>query len=128
MTANVSVTAPGSMIRPLTDAELRASPVPITGPLTNAELRAFPMGIIDSERGTWGYVAGVNGTVAIAKGRRVIGITAYSTLGGTLTINGGDAVVVPANSLIHLAPKGNLTAPTVVFSKSVTSYFVESVI
>jgi hypothetical protein len=45
----------------------------------------------DNERGSWGYVAGVSGTVVIAAGRRVLGIAAYSSAGGTLTINGGDS-------------------------------------
>lgn len=81
----------------------------------------------DNERGTWGYVAGVSGTVVIAAGRRVLGIAAYSTAGGTLTINGGDSVVIPAASAIGIAPKGNLVAPTLVFTGT-TSYFVEFVI
>lgn len=82
----------------------------------------------DNERGTWSYAAGVNGTVVVAAGKRVIGITAYSSAGGTLTINGGDTVTIPAGSSISIEPKGNITAPTIVFSAGVTSYFVESVI
>lgn len=82
----------------------------------------------DQERGTWSYAAGVNGTVVVAAGKRVIGIAAYSTAGGTLTINGGDSVVISAGSAISIEPKGNLTAPTIVFSAGVTSYVVETVI
>lgn len=82
----------------------------------------------DSERGTWSYVSGVNGTVVVAAGKRVIGIAAYSTAGGTLTIDGGDSVTIPAGSAISIEPKGNLIAPTIVFSGGVTAYFVESVI
>jgi hypothetical protein len=81
----------------------------------------------DNERGMWAYAAGVSGTVVIAAGRRVLGIAAYSTAGGTMTINGGDSVVIPASSAIGIAPKGNLVAPTLVFTGT-TSYFVESVI
>lgn len=81
----------------------------------------------DSERGEWSYAAGVNGTVVVPAGRRVLGIAAYSTAGGTLTINGGDSVVIPAGSAIGIEPKGNLIAPTIVFSGGVTSYFVETV-
>lgn len=81
----------------------------------------------DNGRGTWGYVAGVSGTVVIAAGRRVLGIAAYSSAGGTLTINGGDSVVIPAASAIGISPKGNLVAPTLIFTGT-TSYFVESVV
>ena len=82
----------------------------------------------DNQRGSWAYSAGVNGTVVVAAGRRVTGIAAYSTAGGTLTINGGDSIVIPAGSSISIEPKGNLVAPTIVFSSGVTSYIVESVI
>jgi len=81
----------------------------------------------NNERGAWTYAAGVNGTVVVAAGKRVIGIAAYSTAGGTLTIDGGDSVVIPAGAAISIEPKGNLVAPTIVFSAGVTSYFVETV-
>jgi mannose-6-phosphate isomerase-like protein (cupin superfamily) len=83
--------------------------------------------ITDNERGTWSYAAGVNGTVVVGAGKRVIGLTAYSAAGGTLTINAGDSVVIPAGSSISISPKGNITAPTIVFSAGVTSYFIETV-
>jgi hypothetical protein len=98
------------------------------GPLTNTELRASPVPISDSERGTWGYVAGTNGTVNIAAGRRVLAIQARSTAGGTVTVNGGDSVSVAAGSSLTIQPKGNLVAPTIVFSAGITSYLVESVV
>jgi hypothetical protein len=85
------------------------------------------LSVTDSERGSWGYSAGTSGTVVVATGRRVVGIGAHSTAGGTLTINGGDSVVVPAGVAINIHPKGNLVAPTIVFTAT-TSYFVESVI
>lgn len=81
----------------------------------------------DSGSGTWSYLAGVNGTVVVAAGKRVIGIAAYSAAGGTLTIDGGDSVVIPAGASIDIAPMGNLVGPTLVFSAGVTSYFVETV-
>ena len=89
-------------------------------------IRVLP--VTDSERGAWSYAAGVNGTVVVGAGKRVIGITAYSNAGGTLTIDGGDSVVIPAGSAIDIAPRGNLIAPTIVFSAGITSYFVETVI
>jgi hypothetical protein len=82
----------------------------------------------DKQYGSWGYSAGVNGTVVVGTGKRVNGITAYSAAGGTLTINGGDSVLIPAGSAIDISPRGNLVAPTIVFSAGVTSYFIETVI
>lgn len=111
MTANVSV----------------VSPVPVLGSLTNIELRASPVPISDSERGTWDYVSGVSGTVVIAASRRVLRIAAHATIAGSLTINGGNSVPIAAGSTLSIEPKGNLVAPTIVFTGT-SSYFVESVI
>jgi hypothetical protein len=78
--------------------------------------------------GTWNYYAVANGgTVTVAAGQRVIGIAVHSTAGGTFTINGGASVSVPANSSIEIAPVGNITAPTIVFSSGIDSAFVETV-
>ena len=126
MTANVSVVSQVPISGALTNTELRASAVPISGPLTDAQLRASAVPISDSERGTWGYVAGVSGTVNIAANRRVIGISAYATVAGSLTINGGDSVPIAAGRTLTIEPKGNLVAPTIVFTGT-SSYFVESV-
>lgn len=106
---------------------LLASTLTVIGPLTDAQLRASAVAITDSERGSWGYSAGVSGTVNVAANRRVIGIAAHSIVGGSLTINGGDSVIIPANGQIAIQPKGNLVAPTLVFTAT-SSYFIESVI
>ncbi len=76
--------------------------------------------------GTWNYYSGVSGTVNISAGQRVLGITAYSTAGGSLTINGGSSIIIPSNTALVFNPLGNLTAPTLVFSSTV-SYVVEVV-
>jgi hypothetical protein len=76
--------------------------------------------------GTWAYYAGVSGTVNVAAGQRVIGIAAHSTLGGSMTINGGASIPIPANVGISFSPQGNLVAPTIVFT-STDSYAVEVV-
>jgi hypothetical protein len=81
----------------------------------------------DDQRGAWAYASGVSGTVVVAAGRRVTGIAAHSVVGGTLTINGGDSVAIPTGGSISIEPRGNLVAPTIVFSDT-SSYFVESVI
>lgn len=76
--------------------------------------------------GTWAYYAGASGTAAVSAGQRVIGIAAHSTAGGSMAINGGASVPIPANCGIAIAPFGNLIAPTLVFTGT-DSYFVEVV-
>lgn len=77
--------------------------------------------------GTWGYNAGVDGTVVLAGSKRVIGIAAHATLAASFTINGGDAIPVPANSGIEIVPLANLIDPTIVFAGT-DSYFVEHLV
>lgn len=74
--------------------------------------------------GTWDYNAGTSGTVAIGAGKRVIGIAAHSATGGTLTINGGATVTIPAGVGVSLEPRAQLVAPTLVFTTT-DAYFVE---
>lgn len=79
------------------------------------------------EYGTWAYQAGVSGTEAIPSGKRVLGITAVTgASAGSIVIDSGDAITVPANSAVEIQPKANLVAPTIVFD-STTSYLVEYV-
>ena len=81
---------------------------------------------LSNQSGTWAYYAGTSGTVNVSAGQRVIGIAAHSTVGGSMTINGGASITIPANSGISIAPIGNITAPTIVFT-STDSYFIEVV-
>lgn len=77
--------------------------------------------------GTWGYDAGVSGSVTIGVGKRILQITAVAGgLGATLTINGGATVTIPALTSITIEPRGNLTAPSLVFTGT-SGYFVEHV-
>ena len=77
--------------------------------------------------GTWGYDAGGSGSVTIGAGKRVLQITAVAGgLGATLTINGGATVTIPALTSITIEPRGNLTAPSLVFTGT-SGYFVEHV-
>lgn len=88
---------------------------------------------VGKEAGDWGYASGTSGTVDIPAGCRVLQITAIA-LGsaGSLTINGGSSIVLPydgtdhVSSSITITPKGNLVAPTIVFT-STDGYFVEYV-
>lgn len=78
--------------------------------------------------GTWAYEAGVAGTEIIGAGQRVIGIAAHAGIvAGSMTINGGDVIPVPANSSITINPYGQLVAPTIVFTGT-DSYFIETLI
>lgn len=82
---------------------------------------------IEKNYGTWSYYAGVTGTVVVTAGQRVVGISAYSALGGTVVINGGASVPLPIGVAIAIEPNGNLVAPTIVFTGTST-YFVEVVV
>ena len=97
-------------------------PVTVTGGSNSSS----PISITYPGLGTWQYYSGISGTVVVSALERVIGIAAHSTAGGTVTINGGSAVTLPANVAIVIEPQGNLTAPTIVFTGTDT-YFVEVV-
>ena len=76
--------------------------------------------------GTLDYCAGVNGTETLTTGKRVLGITAHATTAGSMTINGGDSIAIPANSGVSFTPQGNLVDPTVIFTGT-DSYIIEFV-
>lgn len=76
--------------------------------------------------GTWSYASGIDGTVTVTGTKRVIGISAYSQLGGSFTINGGDTITIPSGVAYNIQPSGNLIDPTIIFSETNT-YFVELV-
>ena len=81
--------------------------------------------------GHYAYAAGASGTVTLPEGAAVIQILAYSVAGGTVTIFGGTAIPVVANSgfvlaynhTLNVAPSSN---KTIVFTAT-DSYFVEYV-
>lgn len=81
---------------------------------------------IGDTSGTWGYYAGTSGTVNVAAGQRVLSIAAHGSVAASLAINGGQSIPIPALSQITIEPRGNLTAPTIVFS-STDSFLVEVV-
>lgn len=76
--------------------------------------------------GTWAYYSGLNGTVTIASGQRVLSISCHATNVATLTINGGSTVTIPPNCGFSSSPEGNLVAPVLVFTNT-DAYFVEVV-
>lgn len=107
------------------DVNVVASVLP-TGAATEATLLILSDNIARSY-GTWSYSSGINGTVVVTGGKRVIGISAYSVLGGSFTINGGDTILIPAGVAYNIEPNGNLTDPTFIFSDTNT-YFIELVV
>lgn len=106
------------------DVNVVSSVLP-TGAATEATLLALETDVAKNY-GTWAYYSGINGTVVVTAGQRVVGIAAYAALGGTITINGGATITIPIGVSINIEPKGNLTAPTIAFSGTST-YFIEVV-
>jgi hypothetical protein len=76
--------------------------------------------------GAWSYHSGVSGTLVVPAGQRVLGISAHATAAGSMVINGGSSIPIPAGASFNLEPNGNLVAPTVVFTGT-DAYFVEVV-
>jgi hypothetical protein len=91
------------------------NPIPVSMPASQADTNVT---------GAWAYAAGTSGTVTLPAGSKVLQISATSLLGGSFTVNGGAAINIPANQQFTLEPRGNLVAPTLVFT-STTAYVVE---
>lgn len=81
---------------------------------------------VSGEYGRWHYLAGASGTVQVPDGGRVVGIAAYSAAGGSLVIDGGNAIPIPAGAAYEIAPKANLVAAELIFTGT-DSYFCEYV-
>lgn len=77
--------------------------------------------------GTFSYYAGTSGTVTVAAGQRVLSASCHSTMGGSMTINGGAAIPIPANVGFSIDLLGNLVAPVIVYTDT-DSYFVQAVV
>jgi hypothetical protein len=99
--------------------------VPVTGTFFQTTQPVSEVNI-DKSFGTWSYYAGTLGTVNVSAGQRVTAITCHCTTAGSLTIAGGSTITVPANTSFSDNPKGNITAPTIVFTGT-DAYFVEVV-
>jgi len=126
---NLPATQPVS--GPVTDTQLRAVAVPVSTaslPLPAGAATEATLGTVNGKTpalvGTWAYYAGASGTVVVGSGQRVIGIAVHATTAGTVTINGGASIPIPANSSIEIAPTAQLIAPTIIVS-GCDSYFFE---
>lgn len=103
------IASSGSAFTGLTDAELRATPVPVSGPLTNSELRSTPLdieGLIEGE-GTAGNPSGgvlsvqgfgYRGTSTVTRPANTTPYSIGDVVGGALTI----ATIGPANGHIYI--------------------------
>lgn len=74
----------------------------------------------------WAYLSGSAGTVVVAANTCVVSITAYAATGGTVTINGGTPIILPAGVSISISPRLPVISPTIIFSNTST-YFIEVV-
>jgi len=107
--------------------------VAVVNPQTQVELAVNSDGSIyvrdtnvAKSYGTWMYYAGTSGTVAVSTGQRVLSISCHATTAGSVTVNGGASIPVPATVGFSIEMTGILTAPTIVFTGT-DSYFVEAV-
>jgi hypothetical protein len=79
------------------------------------------------EFGRWSYLAGVSGAVVVPPGRRVLSLAAQAGAGaGSVVIDSGPPIPVPANGSVEIEPRANLTAPIVVFDQT-EAYLIELV-
>jgi hypothetical protein len=114
-------------------AALETTTITVANPTTNPETGlakdttlAAQSAKIPNQAGTWAYYAGTSGTVNVTAGQRVLGIAAHATTAGSMTINGGASVPIPAGTGIQFSPVGNLVAPTLVLTGT-DSYVIEVV-
>lgn len=83
------------------------------------------LGNLPDLTGAWGYRAGVAGTPALPANCRILAIAAHvSTGSGSVVINGGDAIPIPANVGFSLGDVfAQMANPTVVFTGT-DSFFI----
>lgn len=75
--------------------------------------------------GNWSYIAGTSGVRSLASNQRVTSISCIGSSGsGSLTINGGESIAIPAFNSFSLDIKGRLFGPTLNFVNT-ASYAVE---
>lgn len=74
---------------------------------------------------TWGYHAGISGTVVVSASETIMGISAYAASGGSMTINGGDSIPLPAGISVTIQPRAWLYGATIVFTNTNT-YIIEA--
>jgi hypothetical protein len=72
--------------------------------------------------GPFSYASGTSGSRSIVG--RVQSVLVHSTVGGSMTINSGDSIPIPANVGFAFSPCGNLMDAVFVFTGT-DMYFIE---
>lgn len=106
--ASIAVTGP------LTDTQLRAAGVPVTGTFWQAT-QPISHTNLSNQIGTWNYVSGSltsAGTVT-GSGKCQEIIVFANGADSTFNVGGGNTITVRTNTEKHLYPKGTVTAPVV---------------
>lgn len=84
--------------------------------------------VIEGQTGTYGYHAGATGTVTLPVGSHTLSMAAFASgSSGSVTINGGDTIIVPPDGVVQSQPNGNLVSAVFVFTNT-TAYFVEYIV
>jgi hypothetical protein len=80
-----------------------------------------PLAVIEqTSNGVFGYVTGDSGSVVLNSGEKIKSISAYSEIGGSVTIGDGDPIIIPANGSVDVPCDYNLVDPTVIFTATTT--------
>ena len=83
---------------------------------------------IPDTKGTWGYLAGTSeASLVLGGSKKVLSWTCHATTAGSMTINNGASIILPANTSLSDNPNGNLTDPTFVFTGT-DSYYISYVV
>ena len=77
-------------------------------------------------RGAYAYRAGVSGTVIIPAESRIMSWSAFAVSNGTVTIDGGDTIIIPTGGNAQGEAWETLGAATFVFTNT-DSFFIEYV-
>ncbi len=103
---------------------------PASYPLPEAQITSLTQGSTADSNvvGSWAYLSGTEGSASVPAGKKVLQISACAPLDtpATFSINGGSTVTVPAAQAFTFEPRGNLVAPSLVFTGT-ASYVVEYV-
>ena len=80
-----------------------------------------PAEVVRIARGTYGYRAGLSGTVVVTGA-----VSMYSAAAGavdaTIVVNSGDTITIPAGESFTATPEGTLVDPTIVFTDTAAYY------
>lgn len=78
------------------------------------------------EEGVYQYTAGVSGTASVPSGAsRILSIAARASSGGSITIDGGDPIPIPAGANFADDFRGRLRGPATLIFDGTDAYFVD---